>query len=169
MIRTWTIGLRGATAILLLLLAASGSSAEDCFTVVVGRNASANGYVMLAHTEDISPQPIVNHYKIPRRKHVAGETLRLLSGAELEQSAETWEYIWSEVPGEEFSDSYLNEWGVCIASLHIHIGETLLVSPGVPSAHQGVTSSPPVPGKWCSNPSEKGGVNQCPSYPCSVL
>jgi dipeptidase len=116
MIGTRTIALGGASAIILLLLAASGSSAEDCFTVIVGRNASANGCVMLAHTEDISPQPVVNHYKIPRKKYVAGETLRLLRGAEIEQAAETWEYIWSEVPGEEFSDSYLNEWGVFVAS-----------------------------------------------------
>jgi dipeptidase len=45
-----------------------------------------------------------------------GETITLVNGGSLEQVAETWAYIWAEMPEMTFSDSYLNEWGVCIAS-----------------------------------------------------
>jgi dipeptidase len=91
-------------------------AAAGCFTVVVGKDASADGYVIMAHNEDDGPPQIVNHSKVPRRTHLPGERVRLLNGGELAQVAETWAYIWSQMPGLRFSDSYLNEWGVCIAS-----------------------------------------------------
>ncbi len=89
---------------------------EGCFTIVVGKDASADGYVIMAHNEDDGPPQIVNHHKVPRRKHSADEKVQLLGGGEYEQAAETWSYIWSEMPELRFSDSYLNEWGVCVAS-----------------------------------------------------
>ena len=42
--------------------------------------------------------------------------ITLRNGGQLEQVEQTWAYIWSEMPGLLFSDSYLNEWGVCVAS-----------------------------------------------------
>jgi dipeptidase len=87
-----------------------------CFSIVVGREASADGYVIMAHNEDDSPPVIVNHYKIERKKYARGEKVRLLAGGELAQAEVTWAYIWSEMPGLLFSDSYVNEWGVCVAS-----------------------------------------------------
>lgn len=89
---------------------------QGCYTVVVGKNASADGYVMMAHNEDDEAPQIVNHHKVPRVKHPPGEKVKLLGGGEVAQVEETWAYIWSEMPGMLFSDSYINEWGVCIAS-----------------------------------------------------
>jgi dipeptidase len=97
----------------ILLQAASD---DGCFGVVVGKDASVDGYVIMAHNEDDSPPQIVNHHKVPRLKHYPGEKVELLGGGELEQVELTWSYIWSEMPKMTFSDSYLNEWGVCIAS-----------------------------------------------------
>ena len=62
-----------------------------------------------------APQ-IVNHHKVPRRSYPAGATVMLRNGGSLEQVKETWAYIWSEMPGMSFSDSYVNEWGVTVAS-----------------------------------------------------
>ncbi|MCP4259983.1 MAG: hypothetical protein GY774_21085 [Planctomycetes bacterium] len=70
----------------------------------------------MAHNEDDGLPQIVNHHKIPRKKHSSGETVTLRNGGHLAQVRQTWAYIWSELPGMLFSDSYLNEWGVCIAS-----------------------------------------------------
>ncbi len=106
------------TKILLIcaLLAAPILGGNDCFTVVVGKNASRAGHVIMAHNEDDSPPQIVHHRRVPRRLHQPGDMVRLVNGGQLEQTPETWAYIWSEMPGMLFSDSYLNEWGVCIAS-----------------------------------------------------
>jgi dipeptidase len=105
-----------AVFILAILIAVPVASAEGCFSIVVGKNASADGYVIMGHNEDDYHPQIVNHHKIPRTKHTPDEKVTLVNGGELNQIEETWAYIWSEMPGMLFSDSYLNEWGVCIAS-----------------------------------------------------
>jgi dipeptidase len=89
---------------------------EGCFSIVVGKDASEDGYVIMAHNEDDTIPQIVNHYKIPRRKYAAGEKVRLRNGGRLDQVEQTWSYMWSEMPGMLFSDSYINEWGVSITS-----------------------------------------------------
>jgi dipeptidase len=83
---------------------------------VAGKDASVDGYVIMAHNEDDTIPQIVNHHKIPRRKHSRGEKVKLLNGGRLNQVEQTWAYIWSEMPGMLFSDSYINEWGVSITS-----------------------------------------------------
>jgi len=89
---------------------------EGCFSIVAGKDASVDGYVIMAHNEDDTIPQIVNHHKIPRRKHSRGEKVKLLNGGRLNQVEQTWAYIWSEMPGMLFSDSYINEWGVSITS-----------------------------------------------------
>ncbi len=89
---------------------------EGCFSIVVGKDAASDGNVIMAHNEDdLSPQ-IVNHRKIPRRKYSPGEQVTLRNGGRLDQVEQTWAFIWSEMPGELFSDSYINEWGVGVTS-----------------------------------------------------
>ncbi|NIP27051.1 MAG: hypothetical protein GWN67_29015 [Phycisphaerae bacterium] len=89
---------------------------EGCFSIVAGKDASADGYVIIAHNEDDTIPQIVNHHKIPRKKYSRGEKVKLLNGGRLNQVEQTWAYIWSEMPGMLFSDSYINEWGVSITS-----------------------------------------------------
>ncbi len=103
----------------LCILAASLGSAGDganCFTVAVGREASASGAVLLAHNEDDHPPQIVNWLKVPHLHHAPGEVVRLKGGATLPQVPETAAYIWAQMPGQEFADSYMNEYGVTIVS-----------------------------------------------------
>ena len=92
------------------------ANCKGCFSIVVGKNASADGYVIIAHNEDDTIPQIVNHRKVPRKKHAPGEKVKLLNGGQLDQVEQTWAYIWSEMPGMLFSDSYINEWGVSITS-----------------------------------------------------
>jgi dipeptidase len=89
---------------------------KGCFSIVAGKNASTDGYVIMAHNEDDTIPQIVNHHKVPRRKYVHGDKVRLRNGGQLDQVEQTWAYIWSEMPGMLFSDSYINEWGVSITS-----------------------------------------------------
>ncbi|TKJ42263.1 hypothetical protein CEE37_00875 [candidate division LCP-89 bacterium B3_LCP] len=103
-------------AFLLLSLFVAVNASAGCFTIIVGKDASADGSVLVAHNEDAGPPVIVNHYKIPRKTHPAGSTVELMEGGYIEQVPETYSYIWSEIPDLYFSDSFVNEWGVCITS-----------------------------------------------------
>jgi dipeptidase len=88
----------------------------DCYSVVVGKDASGDGYVIMAHNEDDGPPCVVNHHKVPRKEHSGDEKFMLLNGGLIDEVEETYSYIWSEMPGFRFSDSYINEFGVSVAS-----------------------------------------------------
>ncbi len=88
----------------------------NCFSILVGKNATIDSSVLFAHNEDDSGINLVNWYKVPRLIHQKGEDISLINGGELPQVNETFSFLWLEMPGQTFSDSYMNEWGVTIAS-----------------------------------------------------
>ncbi len=113
----WRARARPTLVLALLFVVIAGvRPCRACFSIVVGKKASVDGFVMMAHNEDDTPPQVVNHRKIPQQTHAPGEKVKLLNGGQLDQAEQTWAYIWSEMPGMLFSDSYINEWGVSIAS-----------------------------------------------------
>lgn len=88
----------------------------DCFTILVGKDASADGCVLMAHIEDDYGKQLVNWKIEPERHHPEGLDIYLKNGGALAQVERTNKYFWLEIPGMDFSDSYLNEHGVCITS-----------------------------------------------------
>lgn len=88
----------------------------DCFTVIVGKNVSTDGSVLLGHNEQNRGRRIVNYLKVPRIKHKHGDKVKLKNGGVLPEVEETYSFLWTENSGIEFSDSYLNEWGVAIVT-----------------------------------------------------
>ena len=91
-------------------------SEYNCFSILVGKDATMDGSVLLAHNEDDSGVNLVNWYKVPRINHRKDEYISLINGGQLPQVEETYSFLWLEMPGQTFSDSYMNEWGVTIAS-----------------------------------------------------
>lgn len=91
----------------------------NCSTVIVGKNATFNGHVLMAHSEDTFDVRIQSHY-VPRKTHGADEYIKFDDGtAVIPQVPVTYAYLWSEVrvPGGEcFADTFLNENGVAVAS-----------------------------------------------------
>jgi dipeptidase len=87
----------------------------DCYSVVVGKKASADGSVIFAHNEDVLA-PVVNYYKVPASQHKPGEVVRLREGGTLPQAKETFGYLWLNVPGWDVCDGYINEHAVAIGS-----------------------------------------------------
>ena len=87
-----------------------------CYAVVVGRDASADGSVLLAHNEQNGGRRILNFRRIPRQKFPLGSEVVLRRGGRLPQVEQTWALLWSENPGLSFSDAYFNEWGVAVVS-----------------------------------------------------
>lgn len=92
------------------------SSASGCYAVVVGKDASTDGAVLLGHNEQNYGLRFLNFRRVPRLEHKTGEMVKLQSGAEIPQVNETYAFLWSENPGLQFSDGYLNEWGVAVVS-----------------------------------------------------
>lgn len=98
------------------LFAAEGFTQDfDCFSVVVGKKASADGSVMFGHNEDVFA-PVVNMYKVPGTRHAQGETVVLRNGGKVPQAAETPGYFWLNVPGWDVCDGYVNERNVAVGS-----------------------------------------------------
>ena len=109
------------SALLFFCIAMVALPVDACETIIVGKNISATGEVLLGHNEDNGGRLVMLQYKVPRMKHQSGEIITLENGkAQIPQAEETWAYTWSETrspsPGESFSDFFINEWGVAIAS-----------------------------------------------------
>lgn len=69
----------------------------NCFSIIAGKNATADGSVLFAHNEDDSGEQMLNIYVT-------------------EHEATAAKYIWTEFPGMKQADSFLNEYGVAVAS-----------------------------------------------------
>lgn len=100
----------------LLALGSFASSASGCYAVVVGKDASTDRAVLLGHNEQNYGQRFLNFRRVPRLEHKTGEMVKLQGGAEIPQVNETYAFLWSENPGLQYSDGYLNEWGVAVVS-----------------------------------------------------
>ncbi len=101
-------------AVSTLIYGQQGSN--NCFTMVAGNDATADGSVIIAHNEDDHGKNLVNWMRVPRKQHNGGETIVVATGAEIPQVETTYGYMWLEMPGMKFADSYINEHGVVIAS-----------------------------------------------------
>jgi dipeptidase len=92
-------------------------SAHNCFTILVGKNASTDGSVFIAHNEDdLNDHNFVDLHKVPRIRHKRGERQVFLNKTDsLDEVAETFGYFW--ITGSKYiEEQYLNEWGVAITS-----------------------------------------------------
>jgi dipeptidase len=87
----------------------------DCFSIVVGKDATVDGSVIFGHNEDTGTR-MVNFYKVPQGNHKAGESVYLENGGSLVRNKETLGYLWLNRPESDVCDSYLNEKGVAIGS-----------------------------------------------------
>ncbi|MHC4437245.1 MAG: C69 family dipeptidase, partial [Planctomycetota bacterium] len=70
------------------------SSAIGCYAVVVGKDASTDGAVLLGHNEQNYGQRYLNFRKIPRLEHKDGEMVKLQGGAEIPQVKESYAFLW---------------------------------------------------------------------------
>jgi len=91
-----------------------------CSTIIVGRLASSDGAVMLAHNEDLQPNAAQHIVSVPHLKHKPGEVIVLWSGAKVPQVPETFAYTGTKIfekrfiPGEVVTG--INEHQVAVAN-----------------------------------------------------
>jgi len=89
---------------------------DNCFTVIVGKKASADGSIMIAHNEDDRGNIIVNLRKIGAHNYGAPRKVDLGKGGFFETDGRTKGFLWIEATTQEFADSFINEHGVVITS-----------------------------------------------------
>ena len=94
----------------------AGAADGECFTVLVGKKASADGSVLVAHNEDDRGDIIVNLRRIKGRDYGAPQKVDLGQGALYETDGRTAGFLWIEATTQEFADSFINEHGVLITS-----------------------------------------------------
>lgn len=85
----------------------------NCFTIIVGKSASADGSVFVAHNEDDPGEFIVDLHKVPRDS--LNNTIRINDLSFIKSSNQN-SYLWIEVPSQNFADGFMNEFGVTICS-----------------------------------------------------
>jgi dipeptidase len=97
-------------------LFAQRESDLDCFSILVGKNASTDGSVFFAHNEDDAGQNFVDIHKVPGLKHNLGEKQVFVNALDsIAEVEETYGYLW--ISGSCYvEEQYLNEWGVAITS-----------------------------------------------------
>jgi dipeptidase len=117
--RRLVIALAALVAILAVRPAAAPAPDRDgaeCFTVLVGRLASADGSVMVAHNEDDRGDIVVNLRKIQPRDYGSPQKVDLGKGAVYETNGRTNGFLWIEATTQEFADSFVNDHGLVVTS-----------------------------------------------------
>jgi len=93
------------------------AAAEDgCYTIIVGKNASSDGYVLLGHNEDNARKFVAGMWKVERTEYAADEFVRLQSGGRIPQVPATLSYWWLQMPELDYSDGLVNENGVAVVT-----------------------------------------------------
>lgn len=96
------------------------SKSHACMTVLVGRNASATGEVLVAHNEDAPGRCTMQTHLVHKLRRHPGTKIRFEpSCSELELPETRTSLFWAEamyVGGASFCDSYVNGHGVVIVS-----------------------------------------------------
>ena len=91
----------------------------DCSTIIVGKNASSTGHVLMGHNEDDMGCYVQSHL-VPHAAHQPDETVTFADApAVIPQIPETLGFYWSEFrdpAGEAFADAFVNECGVSVVS-----------------------------------------------------
>ena len=95
-------------------------STMACSTVIVGKDVSKTGEILIGHNEDNGGRVFNPQYWVPPAKHKAGEMITYEpTAAKIPQVRETLGFYWSQTldpNGSSFSDGFVNEAGVVIVS-----------------------------------------------------
>ena len=101
-------------------MASLALNASACTTMIVGKDVSKTGNIIVGHNEDNGGRILTGQYWVPAAVHKAGETVKFEeAAAEIPQVEKTFGFYWSQTyspKGSSFSDGFVNENGVVIVS-----------------------------------------------------
>ncbi len=94
--------------------------AMACSTLVIGKAVSETGNIILAHNEDNGGRLFNQQFYVPPATHKKGEMIKFeKKAAAIPQVEKTLGFYWSQTftpEGASFSDGFLNDAGVAIAT-----------------------------------------------------
>lgn len=109
-----------AAAALGFALGGLALNASACSTIIVGKDVSKTGNIIVGHNEDNGGRILTAQYWVPAATHKKGEKIKFEeAAAEIPQVEKTFGFYWSQTydpSGASFSDGFVNENGVTIAS-----------------------------------------------------
>lgn len=109
-----------AAAAIGLAVAGIALNAQACSTVIVGKNVSKTGHIIVGHNEDNGGRILTAQYWVPAATHKAGTMIKFEpAAAEIPQVEKTYGFYWSQTydpSGASFSDGFVNENGVVIVT-----------------------------------------------------
>lgn len=88
----------------------------NCYTIVVGKDASETGKVIVAHNEDDYGDLVVNIHKVPQQNFGKNHYYKFINGDSVRFAKSTYGFLWIETTNQLFGDFYINEYGVSICS-----------------------------------------------------
>jgi len=89
---------------------------DNCFTLIAGRNSTTYGGGLIAHNEDDRGENFfINVHRLHNKTYTIPKIYTLKNGG-MWKSSKRNGYLWLEMRGTEFADSYINEHGVVIVS-----------------------------------------------------
>lgn len=88
----------------------------NCFAVVAGKDCTAGGKVLYGHNEDSGSHHPFYVWEVAGANHGEGERVTLHRGGTVPQVARTNGFLWMQMPGLSYSDTYVNEHGVAVAT-----------------------------------------------------
>ena len=123
-----TVRLIVMTLVVSLVFTMSIGLAFGCTTIIIGKNNTADGSVMIAHSEELgdSPQHLV---VVPRKTHEAGEMYVSYSGAKIPQPEVTYAYIASTIFDKEY---YPGDYTTGINEYQVSVANNMSWTRGVP-------------------------------------
>ncbi len=105
---------------LLVAVALLPRRAFACSGLILGKDVSLTGCVVVGHVEDDAGRLLVRHGVVPARTHAPGSMIVAEDGAaRIPQIPGTFGFFWSEVRGERGlsnADVFHNDRGVCIVT-----------------------------------------------------
>ena len=103
-----------------IALSALTFNAIGCSTVIVGKDASKTGTIIIGHNEDNGGRILNPQYWVPPQDHAEGEMIKFEpAAASIPQVKHTFGFYWSQTfdpNGASFSDGFVNENGVVIVT-----------------------------------------------------
>lgn len=90
--------------------------AGECYTVIAGRRATADGSVLLAHNEDDAGDIVVNLRRIQGRTYPGRVATALNKEATFQAPAKVLGHFWLEATTQDFADAFINDAGVVLVS-----------------------------------------------------
>ena len=102
--------------LLALVFAAPAWSHEGCFSIVAGKDATADGSMLLGHNEDCNPREFAGMRKVEARDHESGAFAMLPGGGRIPLPSRTFGYWHMQMPQQDYCDAVLNECGLVVFS-----------------------------------------------------